>query len=72
MFTTMLKKLSFGERFVAASFFYIGIGLILLAFLPVENGIKAQSGSTCDAGENPCPSGYVCCEGQCVPKGEIE
>jgi hypothetical protein len=41
-------------------------GLTLLVMSPpMVSEVFAQSGGNCNA-ENPCPTGYICCGGNCL------
>lgn len=58
----LLMLFSFNERYILASFFYFGVGLMLLAITPQQHFAVAQSGC---GGESVCPTGYKCVSGEC-------
>jgi hypothetical protein len=56
---------SLGRRYLVASVFYVGLGLILGNVMPDVPSARASGGSC--GPENPCGSGEICCVGTCVP-----
>jgi hypothetical protein len=62
--------LSFGGRFLTASFAYLGLGLALPWAISEPPPTLAQT-NECDAG-TPCPPGEICCEGTCEPDAESD
>ncbi|MDR1477916.1 MAG: hypothetical protein LBJ00_03135 [Planctomycetaceae bacterium] len=65
---TILNLISFGENYLMAIFFYLGVGLLSIGFTPDSPIIRAQGGCggevICPAGQECC--GGVCCSGNCV------
>ncbi|MDR2439730.1 MAG: hypothetical protein LBE12_10235 [Planctomycetaceae bacterium] len=65
---TFIRLFSFGNRYVSATFLYLGLGFILFAITPE----LPQSFAQCDScgngcgGEEGCPDGLVCQDGECV------
>ena len=55
MLDQILETFSFGKRFVSASFFYTGLGLLFFAITPDVPSVEATSG--CGAG---CLDGQIC------------
>lgn len=65
----IIKRLSFGERYVAAGFVYAGLGLVMLA---LSNGpSRALANTGCDGEYNFCPPGEICCHGHCIPDTHV-
>jgi hypothetical protein len=54
MFYRMWKVVSFGRRYLLASFIYVGLGLILGNTIPASPVVANI--------QNPCPAGMVCCD----------
>jgi hypothetical protein len=68
MLYNLYQKLSLGCRLVSATFLYLGFGLILIVITPELPQSFAQCdscGSGC-GGEEGCPDGLVCQNGECV------
>jgi hypothetical protein len=80
----VFRTISFGERYMAASLIYIGIGLMVLSFASPFRVALAQSTPpaerTCtytyiDSEDNEqvvagCPEGQECCDGTCYDPSE--
>jgi hypothetical protein len=47
MLMKILETVSFGRRYVMASLFYMGVGLVLLAIVPSESQVLADGDCGC-------------------------
>jgi len=69
MVNRFFSVVSFGERFVASTLVYTGLGLFVLGMAPGLPRAAAQPVG-CD-GESVCPEGTFCCGGVCVPNDNV-
>lgn len=64
---TMWDVLYVGERYLGNVIAGVALGLVALTFMPgVVTG--PAEGLTCND-YDPCPSGYICCDGECLEEG---
>lgn len=67
MFNSIIRCLTFGQSFIVASLLYIGMTLVMIGIMP-ELPIAFAQCVNCEGcgGEEDCPEGLVCAEGECV------
>ena len=65
MFKKICELTSFGQNYLAASFIYLGLTIIVYDNLPVYPPQVIAQTTGCP--EVSCPSGQKCCLGQCIP-----
>lgn len=59
-----LNLISFNDNYLTAIFVYLGLSLLLLGITPELPSVHATAGC---GGEATCPTGQVCCNGECCP-----
>ncbi|MDR2346339.1 MAG: hypothetical protein LBE18_09760 [Planctomycetaceae bacterium] len=81
-FQSLFYGVSFGECYICATLFYLGMSLVLIASIPESTNVFANSEEcthtitiTDESGMREetvtgCPDGQICCGGSCIEDGQ--